>query len=280
MHYFRLTLAALAMLFVALLAAGITMRLALHGGEVTVPNFAGMSISEASKAALKTGVDLTIKDKIYSTSVPAGRILSQSPSPGSRVRKKWQVRVTASLGPQQVDIPDISGEPQREATMNLRRKSLDLGTMAHIGAPGDPDIVLAQSPPPNAGVDRPRVSLLLSTADDTATNAFVMPSFVGLSASAANRAVSALGLRAAWQNDAPPAAPQPPPEGAHMGPDGVMVDASGVAVAVAAPAGPSGPVTAQKPEAGHRAMKGDSVRLIFGHAAAATQPTGSTAATP
>ncbi len=265
---------------VALLSAALTMRIALHGGEVAVPDFAGMSIAEASQVALNKRLDLTIENKFYSTVVPAGRILSQAPAPGSRVRKKWQVRVTASLGPQQVEIPDVVGQPQREATMNIRRKSLDLGTVAHIGAPGDPDIVLSQTPPPNAGVDRPRVSLLLSESNDAATAAFVMPSFIGMGLSAANHAASAAGLRTVWASDTPPAAPEPP-QGAHIGPDGVMVDANGAAIAIpVAQAGPSGPVTAQKPESGHRVMKGDTVRLIFGRQSTSSAAITTPAASP
>jgi beta-lactam-binding protein with PASTA domain len=267
-RFFRIAFAAAAMLTVALVFAALTMRIALHGGEVAVPNFAGMSINEASNAALHKGLGLTVEDKFYSTVVPAGRVLAQSPAADTRVRKKWPVHVTVSLGPQQVDIPDVVGQPQRAAAMSIRRKSLDLGAIAHLGAPGDPDIVLAQSPPPNAGVDRPRVSLLLSQADDEATAAFVMPSFVGLSLGAANRAASALGLKTLWVGETP-SAPQVP-AGATKQPDGTYVDANGAAIAVSvASSAPGGPVTAQKPEAGHRGTKGDTVRLIFGHGAAA-----------
>ena len=274
MRYFRLTLAALAMIAVALVSAGITMRIALHGGEVTVPNFSNMSISDASNAALHSGLDLSVENKFYSTVVPAGRILSQAPAAGSRVRKKWPVRVTVSLGPQQVEIPDVVGQPQREATMSIRRMSLDLGTVGHLSAPGDPDIVLSQTPPPNAGVDRPRVSILLSGSDDSTSGSFVMPSFVGMSWSAANHAAAALGLRTSWIGDsAAPTAPPTPPPGTIPGPNGTFLDASGNPVTVsAAPATPSGPVTAQKPEPGHRANKGDTVRLTFGHAPNASVP--------
>ena len=265
------------MLTVALLAAGITLRIALHGGEVQVPDFAGLSLSEASDAALHKSLGITVESKYYSTTVPAGRVLSQSPAAGSRVRKKWPVRVTVSLGPQQVEIPDVVGQPQRDAAMSLRRKSLDLGAISHLGAPGDPDMVLAQSPPPNAGLDRPRVSLLLSQSDDPSTAAFVMPSFVGLSLSAANHAAASVGLKTAWVADTPASGAAPAlPAGAHLGPAGTMVDASGNAIATpvpAAPAAPGGPVTGQKPEAGHRAIKGDTVRLLFGHAGQAQAAT-------
>src|SRR5580698_1007870 len=204
-QYFQLALTALSMIAVILISAALTLRIALHGHELSVPNFSGMTVPEASDAALRSGLDLTIENKFYSTTVPAGRMLSQAPAAGSRVRRGWQVRVTESLGPQQVTIPDVAGEPLRQASMDIRRMSLDLGTMAHIDAPGAPDIVLAQTPPPNAGVDQPRVSLLLSSTANSASSAFVLPSFVGLSYSAANHAAAALGLRVWYIADTPPA---------------------------------------------------------------------------
>ncbi len=285
MKLFRLILSTLAMLFVMFLSAAITLRIALHGHEVTVPNFSGMTVSEASTAALQTGVDLNIENKFYSTTVPAGRMLSQAPASGSRVRHGWVVRVTESLGPQQVTIPDVAGEPEREASINIRRDSLDLGTLAHIDAPGDPDIVLAQTPPPNAGVDQPRVSLLLSSTASGASSAIVMPSFVGMTYRDANHAAAALGLRVTFLSDIPAPAPTPAPPAPPAyttNAAGVKIDANGQAVSfpagspppaaaaapvVAASVVPAGPVTAQKPDSGYRVTKGDTVRLTFGHPA-------------
>jgi beta-lactam-binding protein with PASTA domain len=259
---FRMTLGALLMSFVAFMTAAITLRVALHGGEVPVPDFSGMTVGEASSAALSSGLDLSIQDSYYSTTIPAGRILAQSPAAGSRVRKHWQVRVTESLGPQQVTIPDVSGQDQRDAAMSLRRNQLDLGTLAHIDAPGDADMVLAQTPPPNAGVDRPRVSLLLSqSAGSSPTSAFILPSFLGMSYSAANHAALALGIRVLSVTDAASA----PPAGAVPGPDGGYVDASGAPVAmVTTPSQPSGAIDAQRPEAGSRANRNDTVKVYFG----------------
>src|ERR1700761_8152219 len=161
---------AVLMFVVFVLFAGLALRIALHGREVAIPDLAGLTVGEASEAALHNGLDLTIENKFYSTTVPAGRMLSQAPAAGSRVRRGWQVRVTESLGPQQVTIPDVAGEPLHQAAMDIRRMSLDLGTMAHIDAPGAPDVVLAQTPPPNAGVDQPRVSLLLSSTANGASS--------------------------------------------------------------------------------------------------------------
>ena len=254
-RFFRVAMTGLAMLAVMLVSAAITLRIALHGHEVTIPDFAGMTVAEASEAALRTGVDLNIENKFYSTTVPVGRILSQAPAAGSSVRHGWQVRVTESLGPQQVTIPDVVGEPVQQAAMNIRKMQLDLGTLAHIDAPGDPDMTLAQTPPPDAGVDQPRVNLLLSSAVNAST-AFVLPSFVGMSYAAANRWANALGLKVAVVGDVPAAAVPATP-------------VTGV-TAVAVPAVPSGMVTAQSPESGFKGSKGDVLRLTLGAGAPVT----------
>ena len=259
----------LAMLVVAVLAAGITLRLALHAGEVRIPELSGLTVPEASDAALHSGLDLNIENKFYSTTIPAGRILSQAPAAGSEVRKGWQVRVTESLGPQQVTIPNVVGEPVREASMDLRRDTLDLGTLAHLDAPGDSDLVLAQTPPPDAGVDQRRVNLLLSSSTSAAAAAFVMPSFVGMSYINANRAAIALGLRVATIGGMPatPSPAEAPPTAVVAGSNGVQIGANGqpipVTAAPAAPVTPAGPVLSQSPESGHRSGKGGIIRLYF-----------------
>jgi beta-lactam-binding protein with PASTA domain len=288
-HFFRLALSILVMLAVIVFSALITLRLALHGGEVAIPDFASMTVAEASNAALHAGLDLNIENKFYSTTIPAGRILSQAPAAGSKVRHGWEVRVTQSLGPQQVTIPDVAGDTQRVASIELRQNSLDLGTIAHMDAPGDPDMVLAQSPPPNAGVDQPRVSLLLSSPAGGADNSYVMPSFTGMSYAAATRLANDMGLHVSLGGDIPqaPPPPQPPvgvtpsgqpiPAGATPA-QAAHLDENGQAVAVpVTPAGPppppSGPVSGQTPESGSRIARGDAVKLIFGHSAPAAPAT-------
>ena len=262
-RFFRLALSIAAMFAVMVVSLLLTLRLALHGGEVAIPDFSNMSVSEASDAALHAGLDLNIENKFYSTTIPTGRILSQSPSAGSKVRHGWQVRVTESLGPQQVTIPDVAGQTQRLAAIELRRNSLDLGTVAHLDAPGDPDMVLAQTPPPDAGVDQPRVSLLLSSPATGAASAFVLPSFVGMSYSAANHLANELGLKVSSAGDIPQAAPVPAT--ASIDANGVHLDANGQPIALpVAPPSPGGPVGSQSPAAGYRAAKGDTVKLIFG----------------
>jgi eukaryotic-like serine/threonine-protein kinase len=261
---FNLILGALAMLAVALLSAFIAMRLAIHGREVKVPNLAGLTLSDAGKAASSAGLNLNLENRFYSADMPPGHILAQYPAPGATVRRQWVVRVTESLGPQQVSIPNVVGQSERTASINIRRVSLNVGTVAQIAAPGDPGIVLAQTPGPNAsGVDRPTVSLLLSAPQDADASAFMMPSLAGLTLASASARAAAAGLHIVSVEDinAPttPAATTPSP--ATATPTATpATSAPTVAIALA-----PGTVVAQSPAAGHRVAKGDPVHITLGH---------------
>jgi beta-lactam-binding protein with PASTA domain len=270
-RFFNMVLGALAMLVVALLSAFITMRLAIHGREVKVPSLAGLTLAEASRKASSVGLRLNLENRFYSPDTPPGRILAQSPAPGSIVRREWAVRVTESLGAQQVSIPNVVGQTERAASINIRRLALDLGTTAHIAAPGDGGVVLAQTPPANAaGVERPRVSILLTEPEEEAApTAFVMPSLTGLTLQGAAARAAAAGLHIVSAEDvftsdasptAAPPASTPAPTTPNPNPASPATSTSPTPTALS-----SGTVTAQTPLAGHRVVKGAAVHITLTH---------------
>jgi beta-lactam-binding protein with PASTA domain len=263
-RFFNIVLGALAMLVVALLSAFITMRLAIHGREVKVPNLSGLTLSDASKQTRSLGLVLNLENRFYSPNTPPGHVLAQSPLPGVTVRRQWVVRVTESLGTQQVAIPDVLGQSERTASINIRRLGLELGAVAHLAAPGEPGVVIAQTPAPNAAhVERPRVSLLLSEPEGSESpQAVVMPSLAGLTLAGAAARAAAAGLRIVSAEDlnqptpSDPAAPIPS-------------TTATTAPATSTPTAPApatqgfsiGTVVAQTPLAGHRVVKGDPVHI-------------------
>ena len=272
---FTLVLGALALVAVALISAFIAMRLAIHGREAVVPNLSGLTVADANSVASRSGLTLNLENRFYSADVAAGRILAQDPAAGSRVRREWPVRITESLGAQRVEIPELTGQTERAATIGIRRLSLELGVVAHLAIAGDPDVVLTQTPPANAsGVDGPRVSLLVSDAAIAQPNAYAMPSLVGLSYSAANARAASAGLHlvAVTESALPTAAPVAVP-GAGPAQNGLPAAAPAPAVptvpSATRPAAvrPSGIVTAQSPQAGRRVVQGDVVHVTLGHSA-------------
>jgi beta-lactam-binding protein with PASTA domain len=273
LRIFNTTLGALAMIIVALLSAFIAMRLAIHGREVKVPNLAGLTLAEASDHTRSFGLRLNLENRFFSPNIPPGRILAQSPAPGATVRREWTVRVTESLGAQQVAIPDLLGQSERTASINIRRLGLEQGVIAHIAATGDPGIVIAQTPSPNAaGVDRPRVSLLLREPEDVllsepedaeSPEAFVMPSLAGLTLASAAARVAAVGLHIVSAEDLNLAAPPPATSANPATTPQTPAPTSATTAATTVPLSFVGTVIAQSPPAGHRVVKGDPVRITL-----------------
>ena len=167
------------MIVVALISALITMGIAIHGREVTVPDLTGQTVTEAQRLVSQKNLELILDRQFFSASIPEGRIVSQSPAAGSEVRRSWQIRAAESLGPQRIEIPDFTGQSERAAELNLRRRGIELGVVARTDFPGMTDErVIAQSPPPSArGISSPKISLLFGSAG--LPQAFVMPNFVG-----------------------------------------------------------------------------------------------------
>lgn len=121
--------------------------------------------------------------------------MSQLPLPGTKVRRGWQLRVAQSLGPTRVAIPDVTGQSEHAAELNIRRRGLDISSLAEVQTPGIPsDQVLAQNPTANATqLVAPKISLLVTA--DAPPQAFVMPSFVGQPLGSANRALQDAGFK-------------------------------------------------------------------------------------
>src|SRR5260370_8005259 len=161
-QFFRMLLLALVLMTVALVSALTAMRLAIHGREVTIPKLVGMSPLEAERAGAVSGLLVVVERQFYSADIPEGKVMTQMPPPGTKVRRGWSIRVAQSLGPQRVAIPNVTGGSERVAELNIRRRGLGLGSVAHVSLPDVPlDQVISQSPPANAsGVAAPKIPLL------------------------------------------------------------------------------------------------------------------------
>ena len=162
--FFRFVLVLLLLTVVAMTSAIVTMHFAIHGAEVSIPDFKGMTVADAGQRASALGLTLQVESHLYSTDVPLGRVASQSPAAGTMVRRGWRVWLTESLGPQKLAIPDVKGRDQRFATIEIRRAGFQVGTVASMPWPeAQPGTVIAQSPDANAaGVESPTMNLLVA----------------------------------------------------------------------------------------------------------------------
>ena len=255
-NFFRLVLAGLALAMAGLVSAVTTMHFAIHGAEVKVPDLQGLTVAEALRKTANLGLNLGIDNKYYNVDVPAGRVLAQSPLPGAVVRREWRMRVTESLGPQRVAIPKVVGQQERVAAIEVRRLGLDLEETAQMPYSGfPPGTVIAQNPQQGAaGVERPSVSLLVSSPAPNQAAAMVMPSVAGMPLLNAQALLTHAGLKIGPVENS--YANQPPspaqPAGTTSGP---------LAIAPVDTADPAGTVVSQLPLAGHRVEPGMLITL-------------------
>jgi eukaryotic-like serine/threonine-protein kinase len=246
-QFFRMLLLALVLLTVALVSALTAMRFAIHGREVTIPNLVGMTPLQAERAVAASGLQVVVERQFYSPDIPEGKIMSQVPPPSAKVRQGWGIRVAQSLGPQRVAIPDVTGESERVAELNIRRRGLDLGSVAEINLPEAPaDQVVSQSPPANAsGVSVPKISLLVSGGPGAAE--FIMPNFVGQPLGSATVALQDAGLKVGKVSVVPP------PQGAGE------TQGAPPAQAALGPPGAASMIVRQSPAAGKKVVAGSTV---------------------
>lgn len=198
-NFFQVASLLLLLLVVALLAAITTMHFAIHGAEVQVPVLKGMTVAEARSQSAGLGLNLEVDNRYYSGEVAAGHILTQSPAPGTVVRREWRVRVAESLGPQKVEVPDTVGRDQRIAALTLRRVGLEVGATAQLPYAGAAEgIVLAQDPPGHAqGIAQPSVNLLVAAPSDDVPDGFLMPDLTGLPIVSAQAQMARVGVQSA-----------------------------------------------------------------------------------
>ncbi len=248
-QFFRMLLLALVLMTVALISALTAMQFAIHGREVAIPKLVGMSPGEAERAGAASGLQVVIERQFYSADIPEGRIMTQVPPPGTKVRRGWSVRVAQSLGPQRVAIPDVTGGSERVAELNIRRRGLSLGSVARVSLPGVPlDQVISQSPPANAsGVSAPKISILVS--DGPEPPVYVMPNLTGQPLGSAMLALQDAGIKAGKVSALPPQPLPGEPQAAPVAPS-----------AVSGPSAASMIVT-QNPAPGQKIVAGSAVNF-------------------
>ena len=224
--FFRILLLSLVLVIVAQVSALLSMRFAIHGRQVAVPKLVGLTPEEAARAAEDLGLSLKVDRQFYSATVVTGKIVSQTPDAGAQVRRGWRVLVAESLGPVRVSPPNVVGQTERAASINIRRRGLQLGEEATVSASvtasgKDAGTVIGQNPPANsASVTSPNVSLL--TAGPAEPPSFVMPSFIGSPVGSASKSLSDARIRVGSLT-AVPAVPGDPAPQLPIGPGSIIL---------------------------------------------------------
>jgi Uncharacterized protein conserved in bacteria len=125
-------------IFIALLALVISSSIFLkvithHGNKIEVPDFTNMTISEAKYNAGINNIRVLVIDSVYVRRMKKGAVYSQTPKPGSTVKKGRLIRLTInSITPKKIIMPNLVGVSMRQAHAELLSRGLNLGQLIYV----------------------------------------------------------------------------------------------------------------------------------------------------
>lgn len=219
----------------ALLVAGINFLVLpslVHSNKVVaVPDLRGATPDAATDLLRPLGLEVEVLRTSPHAAFAAGLISDQVPAPQAGIRAGRAVKIVVSAGPATTALPDLVGQSERQAGMNLTRDSFQLGRVVRVRQAGlaEPQVV-AQSP--QAGTRLLRSAAVdLVVAEPAGRQQYMMPDLRGVTLERARQAIEKAGLVLGR----------------------VDTERSG---------GPEGTVLEQRPRAGLRVDKGDQVDLV------------------
>jgi eukaryotic-like serine/threonine-protein kinase len=165
-----------------------------HNHDLTVPDFAGLTLSDAMEVAGKRDLRVEVFDSVFLADFEKGTVVEQHPRAGFKVKKNRKIFLTMNaINPEKVAMPDLVDLTIKQATAKLESFGLKVGHISY-----EPNIainvVLAQrlnghELTPGDSVNKgARVDLVLGrgVSDEQAA----IPNLIGLSLESARMVAS------------------------------------------------------------------------------------------
>jgi serine/threonine-protein kinase len=150
-----------------------------HGAEAQVPDLVGRTLSQTKAILAEEGLRLGQQTRQFSSVYPDGYVVSQTPEALTTVKSGQEVDVGISFGRGGLVIPDLTGEPYRQAQVTLTRTGLRLGRLSHTYSKAvDKDRIAATAPEPGT-LAEPGTSVDLLVSRGPSPVAFLVPDFRG-----------------------------------------------------------------------------------------------------
>src|SRR5574337_300276 len=124
-------------LFISLIVTGIVSGFAvvvllLRQEEVRAPDLTGQDIVNVIDIVTRQGLQLKVERREPHPTLPRDTVISQSPPPGSGIKKGRQVRVVVSQGPSEMTAPKLVGENFRKADIMIRQAGFSPGDVSRV----------------------------------------------------------------------------------------------------------------------------------------------------
>ncbi|MGW2421664.1 Stk1 family PASTA domain-containing Ser/Thr kinase [Streptomyces sp. NPDC001709] len=100
----------------------------INSGQFTkVPPLLSKTEAQARDRLKSAGLEVGQVKREYNDAVARGTVIGTDPRPGARIRDHDSVTLTISLGPETVNVPDVTGRTLAEARARLKADGLEPG---------------------------------------------------------------------------------------------------------------------------------------------------------
>ena len=163
-------------------------------GKSEVPNFRDRSTVDAVAEAEKLG--LVVQLEPVASTIAEGRVLAQTPEPGTELRKGLVIVLQVSKGGELHDVPNVEGMTVTEAQAEIKAQGFTLGDVVKVReSKYKAGEVIAQSPssPAKAAAGR-KIDLLVQDGAD-ANGVITIPDVNRMTEKEAREVLTAAGLK-------------------------------------------------------------------------------------
>lgn len=158
-------------------------------GDGIVPDVTRLSRDEAEQELRDAGF-VPQTTEVFSDSVPAGLVAGTSVPAGTKREKDTVVVLEVSRGPQEAEVPNVTGEPEATAKRQLKAANFVVEVVPQL-ANRKPGSVLGQNPPGGA---QAIVGSTVKIVVDREPTQVAVPDVLGEAQDAASQTVSNAGL--------------------------------------------------------------------------------------
>jgi serine/threonine-protein kinase len=131
----------------------VTITVSAGPGDAAVPAVSGMPQDEAEQALEDAGFKTRV-ERVFSDDVRNGRVVATSPPAGTTLERGSEVTLQVSRGPEQIEVPDVTGDSEDNARSALEGAGLRVGEITRQESDEAPGTVIEQSPAAGEQVDK------------------------------------------------------------------------------------------------------------------------------
>jgi serine/threonine-protein kinase len=171
----------------------VTLQVSQGKGEVKVPDVTGETLDDAQQRLADADLQYRVLQETSDT-VDPGTVIRTDPPAGSQAPKESVVKIYASSGKEQVEIPDVSGQNPVEASNALGAKTLTVEEIRQTSDTVEEGTVIGTNPPGGTKVAKgSKIQLIVSSGKEQVR----IPNVVGLSKSDATTELQNAGFQVA-----------------------------------------------------------------------------------